>query len=401
MNDSILRISAALALLAPASFAQVDRERDEPVNYLDFVDLTGTELTNQLPAGYRIGNLELTSVGNAQHFSGTFVENTGPYDRDWGVFAYGTYAELQSSLALTGVRIIDLERYVDQFMQERFVALWVDDRRLTFSNWNWLHAVPEASVQAAVNGVNGRVVDIETYSIGGQRYFELITVDNVGSAFRPTQLLIGTTIPTIQTWLAQGWRLYDFESHGGATCSCVLVQDGLRSLTLFQETYSDTYFGDIHYGARIIDVDEHQGAHVITMLDNTDPVMPAGPGCLGSNGLVGFHDVEGSGIGGTTLTFVGQNFQPLTPMAMHLGLNDIVAPLDLVGAPGCAIYTNPILSKSLVSDGTGAVQHAFVLPDSPAMHGLLLRTQFLGVDAAANALGVQFSNGLRTLVRHW
>ena len=70
----------------------------------------------------------------------------------------------------------------------------------------------------------------------------------------------------------------------------------------------------------------------------------------------------------------------------------IPLPLDLTpaGAPGCAIMTDVLfLFPTPIAASTATV--TLPLPNIPGLEGLVLNTQFMVVDAAANNMGLAFS----------
>lgn len=72
-------------------------------------------------------------------------------------------------------------------------------------------------------------------------------------------------------------------------------------------------------------------------------------------------------------------------------------PLSLptsLGAPSgeCRLYTDPLVLSPAVASSFGTAQLQLVLPVSVALHGASVPTQLLGLDAAANALGITSTN---------
>lgn len=71
------------------------------------------------------------------------------------------------------------------------------------------------------------------------------------------------------------------------------------------------------------------------------------------------------------------------------------------GAPGCRVYVaqNVALSMSTYSDGSAGL--SLSVPSNPGLIGAALFTQFMSIDPPANALGLSFSNGVKTVLGGW
>ncbi len=77
--------------------------------------------------------------------------------------------------------------------------------------------------------------------------------------------------------------------------------------------------------------------------------------------------------------------------------NGIPLPLTVptsTGAPSgtCTLYTDPFFLTAATASATGTAQLSLPLTVTPALHGFVVYTQILGLDAAANAFGFTTSN---------
>ena len=136
-------------------------------------------------------------------------------------------------------------------------------------------------------------------------------------------------------------------------------------------------------------------------------VQSFGAGCKGSNGILK-QGWSGTPELGGTQNFLLRNAKPSGFAILQLGLSSaqwgpIPLPFDLkvVGAPGCTLLNEPLISFVRSTDAGGAASVAFKHPSTRDFINLSLYTQFLCIDAAANKLGLSYSNGLRTSIGGW
>ena len=85
--------------------------------------------------------------------------------------------------------------------------------------------------------------------------------------------------------------------------------------------------------------------------------------------------------------------RPNSTSVLHLGL-PAELPLGVIGIPECTLYVLPIVTIPHSTNAGG--EAVALLPLSPSVlpTGVLLTTQWIGLDPGANALGVQFSDAL-------
>ena len=72
-----------------------------------------------------------------------------------------------------------------------------------------------------------------------------------------------------------------------------------------------------------------------------------------------------------------------------------------VGAPGCLLRIDAVITDPAFTSITGTSQVTLPFANDPALIGRQLFTQYLVVDSAANALGITFSNAVRTTIGGW
>jgi hypothetical protein len=124
-----------------------------------------------------------------------------------------------------------------------------------------------------------------------------------------------------------------------------------------------------------------------------------GDACAGTAGPTR-HDLVGSAQPGGALSFAIANGAPNNIAALVVGTT-IGAPfpvaLGSIGMPNCTAYTDAAVALPVLLDAAGAGTFAWTIP-SNAPIGFVFYSQFVSLDAGANALGATTSNYGRTFV---
>lgn len=133
-----------------------------------------------------------------------------------------------------------------------------------------------------------------------------------------------------------------------------------------------------------------------------------GAGCQGSNGLIPQHTATGTPEIANSVTYRLTNAPNFAVCASMFGFDNVSwngapLPVDLapVGAPGCKIRIDSVITDAAFTSLTGTSQVTLPFANDPALIGRQLFTQYLVLDAAANALGITFSNAMRTTIGGW
>ena len=99
---------------------------------------------------------------------------------------------------------------------------------------------------------------------------------------------------------------------------------------------------------------------------------------------------------------------PFALVALLTGFSNTALPgaplplaLDPVGALGCSLLTSSEVVTSTSADGAGRATVRFQVPSTPGVRGLRAYQQFVVVDAAANALGLVFTQGASSEIARW
>ena len=144
--------------------------------------------------------------------------------------------------------------------------------------------------------------------------------------------------------------------------------------------------------------DNHVNGSLTTLL---------GAGCPGSNGTP-THSASGTPEIGQTVN-LNLASAPASTLCVTLFAFDNVSwngaplPVDFgpLGATGCKLRVNPVITDTAVTGALGTRTTPANFPNDPALVGAQFYSQFLVFDAAANALGLTFSNAVRTTLGGW
>ena len=391
-----------LALTLTPVLAQIDRESHALVDYVHLRHAALTEVQTWSAAGYRMSNFEISSHAPFE-LNVSMVRNTGVYAAGWLFCFDKTGTELETLCANSNARIVDLERY-EVGGVPTFAALLFVNSGQQQKSWHWHQGIPQGSVYSTVSAMGHRVIDLEPYMVNGNWYYHAISIANTGADQKPWWVYTDTDVAGVQGYMAQhGARLYDFKwkSFYPYSCACVLVQDDVRSLTLWGEFYGSGFHLDTDRGGRVSGLfEENIGSRVITLIDDFDAFTTWGVGCPGTHGT-SVHTASGSALTGTDITYRTNHLWPWTIGVLCYGGSPAYIPLAAIGAPGCTGYMLPFTTTTHYANASGVATAQLDVPVNPSLEGATLMTQWIALDPPLNALGMQTSNALVTTMRHW
>lgn len=195
----------------------------------------------------------------------------------------------------------------------------------------------------------------------------------------------------------------------GATSFIARRADGL-SFVFLTNGDRNNLFGDVH-GEQLSNI-----ANTISLWPTTcafpqvylpsfthvpGAVTTFGSACGSTSTAPLQFSVAGTPEIGAALTFQLGN-APANRVALTvLGVQQQALSLTPLGAPGCWLYTNPVVSLVAVTNAAGAASMAWDVPAVPAAIGMTLTSQGAVLDPAANVLGVRTTRGVNILLGGW
>src|SRR5262245_5996766 len=182
MTRRALTLSAAFLstfLFLTAARAQDERSLTDPTGWYWYYNQTPAALSDVITnTGSRIVDLEVSSTSPLL-FTAALVVNSGPYAKGWWWYYGLTEADVSQKITENNARIIDLEAY-DAGGSTRFAIVLVPNTGADAKAWWWYYGVQPADIQAAYEANGARLIDLDTYVIGGRRYWSAVMIANSG-----------------------------------------------------------------------------------------------------------------------------------------------------------------------------------------------------------------------------
>lgn len=196
----------------------------------------------------------------------------------------------------------------------------------------------------------------------------------------------------------------------GATSFIARRADGL-SFVFFTNGDRSNLFGDVH-GEQLSNIantislwppaDLFPQVYLPAFTHTPGAITPTGFGC-GGTGAGGTPTFNASGTPelGAAMTFTLGN-APANRFALTvLGVQQTILPLTPFGAPGCYLYTDPLINMLAVTNAVGSASMPWTVPAVPQAIGLTVTAQGVLLDPAANALGLRTTRALHVLIGGW
>jgi hypothetical protein len=89
---------------------------------------------------------------------------------------------------------------------------------------------------------------------------------------------------------------------------------------------------------------------------------------------------------------IGIMMQGLTNLTANGGATPLPFDLTPLGAPGCSIHVDPLVTSLFLANGSGTAMIDVLYPADVSLRGLFIYEQAAVLNAATNALGLQVSN---------
>ncbi|MEN8007066.1 MAG: serine hydrolase [Candidatus Krumholzibacteriota bacterium] len=317
-----IAIALAIFLLLLPAFADatIDPERieDAQTGWYYLSNVTEAQITNLVNTeGARLIDIEIFSTSPLR-FTAAFVRNSGVYASGWWWYYGQTIADINLHLAENNARLIDIERYTFDGV-ERFAAVMVPNTGAQAKAWWWYVGITTADITAFINTNGGRLVDIESYDVGGVQRYAVIMLKNTGEDAAGWAWFFNTDLPTLQNYMTDNnMRLLEFEVRDPAAprFDAVLISNTYQPPKTWWWYYNVPFSELIELanqaGSRIVDIDHYQidgqDRYNIVMLNNSSDLTVEMAQILewGSDGDTGVYLRE---ISGPTLASLQPDFQ--------------------------------------------------------------------------------------------
>ena len=128
-------------------------------------------------AGERVVDVNVDSV-TPLRFSAVLVRNSGTYSRTGG-WSFGSEADVTKKINAEQGRLIDLEPFT-LFGKRFFAYVWVKNSGVAGKGWHWNYDLTVKQVVAEINKHKVRLIDLATYVVNGKRRYSYIGIANTG-----------------------------------------------------------------------------------------------------------------------------------------------------------------------------------------------------------------------------
>jgi len=262
---------------APASAAVPDPERDSsaPTGWHWWYGLSEAQLKQRYGQdGDRIIDIEVQSTSPTR-FAVATVRNAGVYQRGWYWYYGLTATQLKARINEKGARLIDLETY-ESGGQRRFAAVMVVNSGDAAKNWHWYHGVSRDTLADRLDEHDSRLIDLESYSSGGETRYAAIMIRNSGVDKKGWWWWRNVPLSTVQAKAtANGARTFSLDRLPNGRYNALQVKRA-GEFSAYEINVDARRVGDFvsQNGGRIVDLDSYSSGgerrFTVVVNDNVD-----------------------------------------------------------------------------------------------------------------------------------
>lgn len=301
-------LAAVLVLSAVPAAAGDARRTDSVTGWHRLYAATEAQVSAVFTSnpGVRLHDLEVEQ-GSPALFSAVFVNNTGDYLENGNAWAYDrTEVELRALVTANAARLIDVERYTVNG-NVRYAGVMVGNTGAFQRDTWWYVDKTAAEIGTLLDQNDARLIDLETYVVGGTRLYTCLMVENTGPEATGWWWLLGVTESTLDAFQTQNSaRIYSLGTYlegGTRVFNAILVpQSGAwNARQWWFHGLSATGVEDAcaQHGARIGDIEAYTvlvglnpvTRYAVTLINNeSDYVQRIGDILgYGTDGVTGFR----------------------------------------------------------------------------------------------------------------
>lgn len=204
--------------------ADPDRNSTVPTGWWWWKHRTEAQINAQRDQNRRIIDLEWSPTNDGR-FDAVFVENSGVYERTEGWWFNASRDDVVAKVAEKNGRITDLEPYTVNG-QRRFAFALIRNEGLAEKWWWWNYDLTAEGVTADINTHGIRLVDLDVYQVNGQTRFSYVGIKNEGIDATAWWWYVNVTPEYVADRINEhNARLIDIERHPNGNLSVVMVQN--------------------------------------------------------------------------------------------------------------------------------------------------------------------------------
>ena len=348
----VLVLLAFFAGRSRAAASPDDRENSTPVAWWAISGQTDADVNAFFSANNaRLVDIQLEAVAVPRRFAATYVSNTSAYAKSFWWYYDVDETTLNLLVTNNNARPISLKAYDIGGGQIRFAVVMIPNTGADAKAWWWYYNATVADLNAIAQNNNARLVQVNSYVIGGVTRYAAVLIANTGADARSWWWYVNATPIDISTFLsANQARLYDLD-RDPTTGKYNAIMVGCAAGCPASWSFYDTT------GQALLDNSTQEGSRVIDL--NTHP-----------------------GCGSTCFSYVLINNSPSLVHAVSRKIHGSAGTFDLVLA---ATPTNPTTEPRQSSPG-GAHSVVFQF-DAPVTSGTAAVTAGVGVAGAPSFSG--------------
>lgn len=323
-----------VAAAAGPARAQVEEILDTPAGWTYRYGVTSTTITSDINAGLRPFSIQRAGVGL---YDVVTVQNSG----DYAVSGFGTgnmhYDRTITQLGndLTNRRLVSLDCYEVSGVT-RAAAISIPNTGGASAGWGWLVGQTRQQIVDWVTNTSPslRILDLSIYTVGGQKYYAAVAVNNSGAQYQGWWWYFDKTPDEIAALLTQnGARLVDVELETAATLfaparfACVMVAQN-PGAGWYYGALTETQLGEVigQTGGRLTGLHRYTNSlgslrFAASLVDNANDQTRRVRNYMAAQATTGSYGFKLKRVGGDVLASLNENrvFEPASTMKILHG----------------------------------------------------------------------------------
>jgi Beta-lactamase enzyme family/Bacterial tandem repeat domain 1 len=256
---AVILVTVGASNATPASAVQdPERNATTPTRWHFWVGQTKSQIDKRAEkARERVVDVNVDSV-TPLRFSAVLVRNSGPYARTGG-WSYGSEAGVTNTINAHQGRLIDLEPFTVNG-KRRFAFVWVRNTGAAGKTWYWNYDLTVEQVVDDINKRQVRLVDLATYVVNGKRRYSYIGIRNTGVDAKAWWWYVNVTPQFVQQKAQEhGARLIDVERPSSGLMTVIMQRNDESAYSRHVYNYAliDLLRFQASNGVRITDLERY------------------------------------------------------------------------------------------------------------------------------------------------
>lgn len=390
---------ALIAALTLVGMAHANRTSILETDHRYGANLSAGDINEIVSSGFRMHDIEVTQASPLR-FSASFVRNSGSYAKAWWWTADKTAAQLLAFMNERNARCIDLEVYTLNG-QRRYAGTFIENTGQDQVNSQVFEQLSFNQLQSQLNSYKGRLIDLDVRESNGNRQYSGVMIKNSG-AFQKNSVYFGNrTQAEVDQLIAQtGFQLVDLERIASNRYAGVLESNpGAAWWYRVGRTWSQMQLDVAQFGSRVADIERYalngENRYNYILINNSNAVETRVGQLIrgGTDGITGFYARQ---VGGPIIAelMADYRFYPASTIKMiqHMYWCDLID-------DGLSPFGNIRLYNDSTADTHGANDPFTLTSIINAQRRMMLVSSNPDAnalqDAAANYNGV---NGRQTIM---